>query len=170
MIEDIDCSLDLTAARMKALTDDDEVDDHGKGPATETKKKKTSKVTLSGLLNFIDGIRSSCEGERLIVFTTNHVEKLDPALLRKGRVDKHIEQAYCSFETFKILAKNYLDLESHHLFSRIDELLGEVEMTTAEVAEHLMAKTISEDAEILLNDLIKALEKARELTDKASVL
>ena len=43
-------------------------------------------------------------------------------------------------------------------------------MTTAEVAEHLMAKTLSEDTEIRLNDLIKALEKARELTDKASVL
>ena len=34
VIEDIDCSLDLTAARMKALTEqvsDDEEDENGKG-------------------------------------------------------------------------------------------------------------------------------------------
>ena len=126
VIEDIDCSLDLTAVRMKALTDDNEGDDHGKGPARKIKKTKTSKVTLSGLLNFIDGIWSSCGGERLVVFTTNHVEKLDLALIRKGRMDKHIELADCSFQAFKILAKNCLDLESQHLFPRIDELLGEI--------------------------------------------
>ena len=42
-------------------------------------------------------------------------------------------------------------------------------MTPAEVGEHLMANTLSEDTEIRLNDLITALEKARE-TEKASVL
>ncbi|MBO8589814.1 AAA family ATPase, partial [Staphylococcus aureus] len=77
------------------------------------------KVTLSGLLNFIDGLWSACGGERLIIFTTNHVEKLDPALIRRGRMDKHIELSYCSFEGFKVFAKNYLDLESHPLFERI---------------------------------------------------
>ncbi|CAF1715542.1 unnamed protein product, partial [Brassica napus] len=51
--------------------------------------KKESKVTLSGLLNFIDGLWSACGGERIIVFTTNFVDKLDPALIRKGRMDKH---------------------------------------------------------------------------------
>jgi chaperone BCS1 len=42
-------------------------------------------VTFSGLLNAIDGIAS---GENRILFmTTNHVEKLDPALIRPGRID-----------------------------------------------------------------------------------
>ncbi|RVW23938.1 AAA-ATPase [Vitis vinifera] len=130
VIEDIDCSLDLTAPRKKAPTDklaDGEGDD-----------KKDS------------------------VFTTNHVEKLDPALIRKGRMDKHIELAYCSFQAFKILAKNYLSLESHPAFPKIGELLGQVNMTPADVAEHLMPKTLSEEAEFRLEDLIKALEKAKE--------
>ncbi|KAH8480971.1 hypothetical protein H0E87_031027 [Populus deltoides] len=116
VIEDIDCSLDLTA----------------------------------------------CRGERLIVFTTNFVEKLDPALIRKGRMDKHIELSYCSFEAFQVLAKNYLRLESHRLFARIQELLGETKMTPAEVAEHLMPKTITGDAKVCLESLIGALEKAKE--------
>ncbi|GLU21455.1 hypothetical protein SLE2022_375930 [Rubroshorea leprosula] len=73
----------------------------------------SSKGTLSGLLNFIDVLWSACGGVRLIVFTTNYVEKLDPALIRRGRMDKHIELSYCRFEVFKVLAENYLNVESH---------------------------------------------------------
>lgn len=43
------------------------------------------KLTLSGLLNAIDGVGAR-EG-RLLFATTNHPEKLDPALLRPGRFD-----------------------------------------------------------------------------------
>ncbi|KAL3507835.1 hypothetical protein ACH5RR_033217 [Cinchona calisaya] len=94
------------------------------------------KVTLSGLLNFIDAIWSTCGEERIIVFTTNHVGKLDPALIRTGRMDKHIELSYCGFEAFKVLAKNYLNHESHHLFKKIRTLLEKTRMTPADVAEN----------------------------------
>ena len=43
------------------------------------------KVTLSALLNALDGVNAP-EG-RLVFMTTNHPEKLDPALIRPGRVD-----------------------------------------------------------------------------------
>lgn len=46
-------------------------------------------VTLSGLLNAIDGVAAP-EGV-LLCMTTNHPEKLDPALLRSGRVDLSLE-------------------------------------------------------------------------------
>lgn len=49
-------------------------------------------ITLSGLLNVIDGVAAS-EG-RILVMTTNHPDKLDPALLRPGRVDMSIGFAY----------------------------------------------------------------------------
>ena len=39
-------------------------------------------VTFSGLLNAIDGVASQ-EG-RIFIMTTNHIEKLDPALIRPG--------------------------------------------------------------------------------------
>jgi chaperone BCS1 len=45
----------------------------------------SSDVTFSGLLNVLDGVASS--EERLVFMTTNHVERLDPALVRPGRVD-----------------------------------------------------------------------------------
>ncbi|SPQ98612.1 Mitochondrial chaperone BCS1 [Plasmodiophora brassicae] len=44
-----------------------------------------SLVTFSGLLNTLDGVSSS--EERLIFMTTNFIERLDPALMRPGRVD-----------------------------------------------------------------------------------
>jgi len=44
-----------------------------------------SDVTFSGLLNVLDGVASS--EERLLFMTTNHIDRLDPALIRPGRVD-----------------------------------------------------------------------------------
>jgi chaperone BCS1 len=42
-------------------------------------------VTFSGFLNALDGVASG--EERIIFLTTNHVSRLDPALIRPGRVD-----------------------------------------------------------------------------------
>jgi chaperone BCS1 len=47
---------------------------------------EVSGVTMSGLLNALDGV-SSREG-RVLFLTTNHPERLDPALIRPGRVDR----------------------------------------------------------------------------------
>ncbi|QCD92548.1 mitochondrial chaperone BCS1 [Vigna unguiculata] len=159
VIEDIDCSLDLTGQRRKKKEkEEEEQEKNHPGQKQQEKDVKSSQVTLSGLLNFIDGLWSACGGERLIVFTTNYVEKLDPALVRKGRMDKHIELSFCGFEAFKLLAKNYLNIDAHHLFGTIHELLKQIKITPAEVAEHLMPKSASGDAEIHLKSLIQALE------------
>lgn len=44
-----------------------------------------SSVTFSGLLNALDGL--SAGEERIAFLTTNHIDRLDPALIRPGRVD-----------------------------------------------------------------------------------
>ncbi|KAL6894275.1 hypothetical protein ACP4OV_008373 [Aristida adscensionis] len=172
VIEDIDCSLDLTGSRKKnddkaAAADAGDKKDGSaaaaaKAALAERAKDTSSKVTLSGLLNFIDGLWSACGGERIIVFTTNHVEKLDPALIRRGRMDKHIEMSYCGFEAFKFLAKAYLGVDSHELFGAIGDLLSEVEMTPADVAENLTPKSPDDDADSCLADLVEALREAKE--------
>lgn len=53
---------------------------------------KRSGVTFSGLLNAIDGVASQ-EG-RLFFMTTNHIEKLDPALIRPGRCDVKVRNTF----------------------------------------------------------------------------
>lgn len=51
-----------------------------------TAHASTDQVSLSGLLNVIDGI--CAQQGRLIIMSTNRPEALDSALLRPGRVDK----------------------------------------------------------------------------------
>ncbi|GLU11431.1 hypothetical protein SLE2022_281780 [Rubroshorea leprosula] len=162
VIEDIDCSLGFTGKRKK-----DKNRKKGDNPMAEKAKEKEgegdeSKVTLSGLLNFIDGIWSACAGERIVVFTTNHVDQLDPALIRRGRMDMHIKLSYCTFGAFKFLAKNYLDIDSHPLFEKIGELLEVTEMTPADVAENLTPKKLGAAVETCLEAVIHALEIAKE--------
>ena len=154
VVEDIDCSLDL-AGKRKTKNDEEEDARHIYSNSEE------SKVTLSGLLNFIDGIWSSSVGERIIVFTTNHVDQLDPALIRPGRMDMHIELSYCRFEAFKVLARNYLDVEEHPIFADIRRLIEEVDVVPADVAEHLMLGSRRGSAQILeqcLHALLRNLE------------
>ena len=77
LFEDIDCmksgdarsNTELAAARS--------------GPAP-TKEDRTG-VTLSGLLNALDGF--SAPDNVLFIMTSNQIEALDPALLRPGRID-----------------------------------------------------------------------------------
>lgn len=66
-------------------------EDRSAPPATaaeslaETLKPRTGGLTLSGLLNAIDGVAAR-EG-RILFLTSNHADRLDPALIRPGRVD-----------------------------------------------------------------------------------
>jgi len=53
---------------------------------------KSSKLTFSGFLNALDGVVTL--NDVFIIMTTNHIEKLDEALIRPGRIDKRIEIPY----------------------------------------------------------------------------
>ncbi|KAF5179670.1 Aaa-atpase [Thalictrum thalictroides] len=161
VIEDIDCSLALTGDRESKKKK------KSKSDMDEDKRKNT--VTLSGLLNFIDGLWSACGEERIVVFTTNHVDKLDPALIRRGRMDMHIELSYCSYEAFKVLAKNYLDIDSHPLFNEIGELLKTKNITPADVAEVLICNTTESKvsrATERLEELVAVLKKDQKQEEK----
>jgi SpoVK/Ycf46/Vps4 family AAA+-type ATPase len=72
--------------RSEQTTDKDDDNDTGAKRSSKSKKKedgeKGSKATMSGLLNALDGV-ASADG-RLLFCTTNHLEKLDPALCRPG--------------------------------------------------------------------------------------
>ncbi|CAH8388792.1 unnamed protein product [Eruca vesicaria subsp. sativa] len=172
VIEDIDCSLDLTGQRKSKKEEDDEDDDDEEKKKKDDEKKakmeaeKQSKVTLSGLLNSIDGLWSACSDEKIIIFTTNFVDKLDPALIRRGRMDNHIEMSYCRFEAFKVLAKNYLEIESHELYGEIKRLLEETDVSPADVAETLMPKSDEEDADVCIKRLVKTVEEEKEKAKK----
>ncbi|KAL1144012.1 hypothetical protein V6Z11_A11G201200 [Gossypium hirsutum] len=162
LIEDIDCSTKVTHDRTKVKENcEEEENDELKHPYGTDPG-----VTLSGLLNFIDGLWSSCGNERIIIFTTNHKEKLDPALLRPGRMDVHIYMGYCSPAGFRKLAASYLEIKDDKLFGRIDDMIKSVEVTPAEVAQQLM---ISNEPKVALESLIEFLNTKKKDIEEAAV-
>ncbi|XP_014206737.1 mitochondrial chaperone BCS1 [Copidosoma floridanum] len=65
-------------------------------------------VTLSGLLNALDGVASS-EG-RILFMTTNYLDRLDPALIRPGRVDYKEYIGWCSaIQLEKMFLRFYIE-------------------------------------------------------------
>ncbi|CAN6354131.1 unnamed protein product [Urochloa humidicola] len=156
VVEDIDCTIELKQR--------EEGEGRDKSNSTEENKGE-DKVTLSGLLNFVDGLWSTSGEERIIVFTTNYKERLDPALLRPGRMDMHIHMGYCTQESFRILANNYHSIDYHDTYPEIEKLIKEVAVTPAEVAEVLMR---NDDTDAALHDLVdflksKIIEAANEI-------
>lgn len=99
----------------------------------KTTKKEDSKngVTLSGLLNVIDGMLSPSGA--IFILTTNHIEKLDPALLRPGRTDIKLCLTYATESQKKELYSRFFKDEcpSKYLNKK---------MTLAELQQFLMEK------------------------------
>lgn len=93
------------------------------------------------------------------MFTTNHIEKLDPALLRSGRMDMHIHMSYCDFPSLKILLKNYLGYEEEDVdgdvLKEMERVVEKAEMTPADVSEALIKNRRDKEKAVreLLGDL-----------------
>ncbi|KAL6230120.1 hypothetical protein BDW75DRAFT_223426 [Aspergillus navahoensis] len=87
---DTTATFDATKKRMK--------------PGTPVAASPPGPISLSALLNAIDGV-SSQEG-RILIMTTNSPQDLDPALIRPGRVDMHIRFELPSREEFRELFRS----------------------------------------------------------------
>lgn len=117
LIEDVDA----------AFSQRDKADEHA------------SHVTFSGLLNALDGV--GAKDGQIVFLSTNHIEKLDPALIRPGRVDYRLllgnpdrsqarrlfdrffpDSQYASFFAQKAIDKglSMAALQSHLLSNRDD--------------------------------------------------
>ena len=122
IMEDIDC---VSASRDR------------KKSAPKADSKKNEGVTLSGLLNVVDGLLSPSGA--IFIMTTNHVEKLDPALLRPGRIDLKVHITYAD------------ESQKRELYSRFhtDECPREYlnkRMTMAELQQVLMEEKVKNSA------------------------
>jgi mitochondrial chaperone BCS1 len=89
LLEDVDCAgLEKRNLKGQPANDDGDDDQSFIGP------RKKSKVTLSGLLNAIDGAGAP-EGH-ILIMTTNDPDALDEALVRAGRVDVKVPFSYAT--------------------------------------------------------------------------
>lgn len=77
--------LTIIPQRTLVLLEDADAAFTSRRTQTDVHGYQGANVTFSGLLNALDGVASA--EERVIFLTTNHVERLDSALVRPGRVD-----------------------------------------------------------------------------------
>lgn len=140
LLEDVDAIWTSRDQRYERPINDNSSDHSGNSP---------SNVTLSGLLNVLDGVGSQ-EG-RVVIMTTNKPELLDPALVRPGRVDfkvylgnisrKSAEQMFMRMFEPDLLswaqksAENADDLDSHVSLAQLRILAAEF---AAEIPENTL--------------------------------
>lgn len=83
LFEDIDCM--KTATRRPGMGEDAMPQEGGTKTSVAARSSQEGGVTLSGLLNVLDGF--SAPENVIYVMTTNEADAIDPALLRPGRID-----------------------------------------------------------------------------------
>lgn len=95
----------------------------------------TSRVTFSGLLNAIDGIVAQ-EG-RMVFMTTNHIEKLDRALVRPGRADVRVEVGLASRDQLRRMFLKFYPGEETRAAAFAGRL-PDRKLSAARVQEHFL--------------------------------
>lgn len=114
VIEDIDAMVEIVKDRDCNSESDDSSSDSSSFKKigdnitmTDNQKQQKSSLTLSGLLNAIDGV-FTCHG-RILIMTTNHPEVLDSALIRPGRVDSKYLFSNCNKEQIRGLYEMFFN-------------------------------------------------------------
>lgn len=71
---------------------------------TESLEELNDTLTIDAILTTLDGLNE--HRNRIIVATTNHIERIDPALLREGRFDFKLHMTHFNNEEIKELLSN----------------------------------------------------------------
>lgn len=70
------------------------------------------------MLNLLDGIYAA--PARIVMMTTNHIEKLDPALIRAGRIDVHLYMGHCDLSQIKAIYQAFFPDQDMTAIDNID--------------------------------------------------
>lgn len=119
---------------------------------TDRTTMQTSKLSFSGFLNALDGVRSQ-EGQ-ILFMTTNHKEKLDPALLRPGRADVHVKLNHASDKQMKGLFLRFFPEKGDDMAQQFANQLPVFKLSMAKLQGHMLK--YRENAELCV-------ERAKEL-------
>ncbi|KAH7923162.1 P-loop containing nucleoside triphosphate hydrolase protein [Leucogyrophana mollusca] len=123
LLEDLDAAFTRSVTRDKSSTGTPDSSNNNSNEESTAPEQPTSSssgrhrrshkehisdvntLSLSGLLNALDGV-AAAEG-RILFATTNHLERLDPALSRPGRMDVWIEFKNASKWQAEALFRNF---------------------------------------------------------------
>uniref|UniRef100_A0A8C4RD77 Mitochondrial chaperone BCS1 n=1 Tax=Eptatretus burgeri TaxID=7764 RepID=A0A8C4RD77_EPTBU len=107
------------------------------------------RLTFSGLLNALDGVAST--EARIVFMTTNYVDRLDPALIRPGRVDKKQYIGYCSAWQLEQMFRRFYPDEPEAVaqaFSQAANKAAGGKISPAQVQGHFMVHKLDPDRAI----------------------
>jgi len=105
-------------------------------------------LTLECVLNILDGIKEL--NDAVVVFTTNDLLAIDPAVIRPGRVDRVIKMDKISSDTIKEIVQHYYFDYQNENIAKIDDI--KTLMTPALVQEICIKnKTINSCINALLH-------------------
>ncbi|ETW78392.1 AAA+-type ATPase [Heterobasidion irregulare TC 32-1] len=145
LIEDIDCIFPPSFRN-----DSTRLDPHGL-PLSDPFEGQ-SRVTLSGMLNMLDGAAS--ESGRIVFATTNHLEALDPALIRAGRFDVKVEYKLASPEQGIALFRHFFPESDAATAETFAKAIPHMELSMADISGYLikyrdatLEKTVADAAE-----------------------
>eukprot|EP00629_Pelagomonadales_sp_RCC1024_P000604 CAMPEP_0119269292 /NCGR_PEP_ID=MMETSP1329-20130426/6756_1 /TAXON_ID=114041 /ORGANISM="Genus nov. species nov., Strain RCC1024" /LENGTH=546 /DNA_ID=CAMNT_0007269289 /DNA_START=58 /DNA_END=1694 /DNA_ORIENTATION=- len=161
VFEDIDCVSDVVLARAptarsaSAPVEDVAVDSSKPGPASAD-----DRLSLAGLLNALDGVVDA--PGRIVIMTSNHPEKLDPALVRPGRVNLKLYLGYVDAAAAREMCAHYFgaaDAGGDAVAAAIEALAAEAKEFSPAQLEHLCAA--HESAAALAEELSAGLLRVR---------
>lgn len=95
------------------------------------KEDNSTELTLSGLLNALDGIFNN-EG-RILIMTTNRPEVLDNALVRPGRIDRKIKFTNCTKKQIEDIYKMMYNIEINEEQKKIINEIEDYKYSPAEI-------------------------------------
>ncbi|KAK2461070.1 hypothetical protein APHAL10511_006917 [Amanita phalloides] len=159
LLEDLDAAFTRSTSREKSNKEDKEDKDKdsnsnsnaNSNTSTNGSRRRNKNgdqlsdvntLSLSGLLNAIDGV-AAAEG-RILFATTNHLERLDPALSRPGRMDVWVEFKNASKWQAEALFRNFFPSTEDEKDEPLDEELIEREIAKLnEAAEEPIVDSLS---------------------------
>ena len=173
VFEDIDCMSDIILEREKtrqvssnnnndssSITKEELLNTIKQGINNEDvisfseKKPENDQLTLSYILNVIDGIRET--PGRVMIITSNHYNKLDKAFTRPGRIDISLEMRNASVKTIKNIVRHYYNEEIPDKI--LEHIKDDVVSPASLINLRFKAKTMEEYCRLLLSDYFNVVD------------
>ena len=149
VFEDVDCVSDVVLSR------------EAKG-ADAAPAGSDDRLSLAGLLNVLDGVVDS--PGRIVIMTSNHPEKLDPALVRPGRINLALYLGFVTADSASAMVKHYFGGDDGSAVGGAVQALMKFDRRFSPAQlEHLCATHAS--AALLAQSLAAILDRARADAD-----
>lgn len=143
VIEDIDCLTDVVIDRRLRQVPE---------------KSGSDQVNLSFLLNLLDGVLEI--PNRLLIITSNYPEKLDPALIRPGRIDLIVKFDTCTVKTIKTMFETFYEMS-------IEFPMNDYYKTSLSPAEVTRIMCVNYDNyQLALNEIIGIINENKEVDEE----